>query len=308
MNKLNIGFIGLGKMGSRLAGRLLNADFKLSLYDNDPERLSNISTNNAQTFTSLTSLINSIAAPRTIFLCIPAGKTVDKVIQEMLSVLAPNDTLIDLGNSYYQDSQRRAATLKKQRINYLDVGISGGIAGAENGACIMIGGENSVFLQHENLFQALSDGNSYQYLGKSGVGHLVKGYHNFVEYGYLQSLAEGLAALNKLSEQKDLNLNLEHICTLWNQGSIIESKLLDYAAIACADKTLLDQVEGRVFGQTITEMEQLRKLAESLGVTPFSCGGAIDARIHSQLKPNFMGKIINAMRFIFGGHQDCSKI
>ena len=109
-------------MGSRLAGRLLNAGFKLSLYDNAPKCLSNISINNAQTFTSLTNLINSIAAPRTIFLCIPAGETVDKVIQEMLPVLTQNDTLIDLGNSYSQDSQRRAETLKKQQLNYLELG------------------------------------------------------------------------------------------------------------------------------------------------------------------------------------------
>jgi len=304
MSKLNIGFIGLGKMGSRLAGRLLNAGFKLSLYDNDPECLSHISTNNAQTFTSLTNLINSIATPRTIFLCIHAGETVDKVIQEMLPILTQNDTLIDLGNSYYQDSQRRAEILKKQQLNYLDVGISGGIAGAENGACIMIGGENSIFLRHEELFQALSNGKSYQYLGQSGVGHLVKGYHNFVEYGYLQSLAEGLATLNNLSEQDNLGLDLKDICTLWNQGSIIESKILEYARAAFADEALLDDTEGSVFGQTILEMKQLRKLAESVKITSFSCGGAIDARIHSQKKPNFTGKIINAIRFAFGGHQD----
>jgi len=304
MNKLNIGFIGLGKMGSRLAGRLLNNGFKLSLYDYDPECLNNISTNNAQTFDSLTKLINSLATPRTIFLCIPAGETVDKVIQQMLPILTQNDTLIDLGNSFYQDSQRRAETLKKQQLNYLDVGISGGIAGAENGACIMIGGKKSVFLRHEKLFRALSDGKSYQYLGQSGVGHLVKGYHNFVEYGYLQSLAEGLATLNSLSEHNNLDLNLKDICTLWNQGSIVESKIVDYASTALENNTLLAQMEGNVLGQTISEMKQLRKLAESVNVTPFSCGGAIDARMHSQKNPNLTGKIINAMRFVFGGHQD----
>ena len=176
MNKLNIGFIGLGKMGSRLASRLLNAGFKLSLYDNDPGCLNHTSTNNAQTFDSLPKLVSSIATPRTIFFCIPAGETIDKVIQEMLTILTPKDTLIDLGNSFYQDSQRRAVMLGKHRINYLDIGVSGGITGAENGACVMIGGEKSVFLRHEDLFQALSDGKSYQYLGKSGAGHLVKGY------------------------------------------------------------------------------------------------------------------------------------
>jgi len=247
-----------------------------------------------------------IPKQKIIFICVPAGKTVDKIISGLSKYLSKGDIIIDLGNSFYKDSQRRATNLLKKEIHFIDVGMSGGIDGAKNGACLMIGGNKNVFSKIENLFQVISNG-SYQYIGKSGAGHLVKGYHNLIEYGYLQALAEGLDSLNMISENEKMNINLKNVCDIWSKGSIIESRLVNDAKIAFNKNKSFKEYGGSVFGQTLEEMKKLIKIANTSGVKIYSCKAAVDARLSSQKNPTNTGKIINAIRNVFGGHVDWKK-
>ena len=300
----DIGLIGLGKMGYRIAERLVDHEYRVVATDTSSEPISQISDYGAVGKGSIEDLVKEMKSPRFIILSVPAGDITEEVISNLTPHLSPNDIVADSGNSFFEDSQRRARMLKKNGIYLLDVGISGGVDGARNGACLMIGGEREVYERVEHVFAALAQNGSYSYLGRNGAGHLVKGFHNLVEYGYLQALAEGLATISALSEQKGLGIGSTDVCDIWNKGSIIQSRLVGDARKALASDETLAGVSGSVIGQTISEMEQLVIIAQELGISVPSCGAAIRARIDSLDNPTRVGQITNATRRIFGGHEE----
>jgi 6-phosphogluconate dehydrogenase len=304
VKKCNLGFVGLGKMGSNLAQRLITAGYVLGVYDSNKECVDRLAGKGARGCVSLAELIGKLDKPSVILLCVPAGKIIDEIIERLGPNLTAGDTLIDLGNSFYQDTRRRAEYLKGKNLHYIDVGVSGGIGGAQAGACLMIGGDESRVHQQEKIFKALSKDGSYQYLGGCGAGHLVKGYHNLIEYGYLQSLAEGLDALLKVSIRESLPVKLAEVCSIWNQGSIIESRLIADAGKVFQQENPLRGIDGTVRGQTFREMQKLIKLAKQAGVKVYSCAAAVKARLDSQKKATESGKIVNAIRNVFGGHKE----
>jgi 6-phosphogluconate dehydrogenase len=301
MNK-KIGFIGLGKMGYRMAENLLEHDYDVIAYDINTKQVESISEKGAQGAQSLEEMFEYLVPSRTIVLSVPAGESTDKLISDLRRILSSGDVVVDSGNSFFEDSQRRAKYLADEGIDFLDVGISGGVTGARYGGCLMIGGDKNVYENLRSLFEDLSKEGSFQYLGKSGAGHLVKGYHNLVEYGYLQALAEGLVSINGVSQQEGMDIDLVDVCNIWNNGSIVESRLVGDAKVALSDD--LENISGSVFGQTQKEMESLVHLAGSLGLELPTCVSAVRARMKSQTNPTLAGQIINSIRNVFGGHKE----
>jgi 6-phosphogluconate dehydrogenase len=306
-NKKEIGIIGLGKMGFRIAENLLEKGFEVVAYDINKEFLQKIVEKGAARVYSIKEIKERLIAPRVILLSIPSGEITGKVIKELESHLTSGDTIIDSGNSFYKDSQQRAVRLKKTGIDFIDLGISGGISGARHGACLMIGGEKDVFEKVEHVFKALSKDGSYKYLGKNGAGHLVKGYHNLVEYGYMEALAEGIFTLKSISKQQGMDIVLKDVCEIWNKGSLVESRLVGKAQTAFENNSGLQGISGSVYGQTHKEMEELIKIARDLKVDVPSCEAAVNVRKNSQTSPNYIGKILNAIRNVFGGHEEWKK-
>lgn len=302
-----VGFIGLGKMGSPIVQRIIHAGFLAYVYDARKEASDALVKKGAHRCQSIVEMPQYLERPRVIFLCIPAGKAIDKIIKELYLSLSRGDIIIDLGNSFFQDTQKRAKQLKKKGIYLIDIGMSGGIDGARHGACLMVGGDEKQVLRLEEIFKAMSRKGSYIYLGKSGSGHLVKGYHNFIEYGYLQALAEGLESICRIAKKNKMNLKLQDVCDIYNKGSIVESRLIRDAKKAFQKDPSLRKVGGSVSGQTLDEMKKLIKIANEIGVKVYVCSAAVKARMYSQKKPTYSGKIINATRNIFGGHQDWKK-
>ncbi len=307
MTLKNIGFIGLGKMGSHIAQRIMESGQLIFVYDSKKEKITKMVRKGAYGCESIRELAGKLAKPKVILLSVPAGKVIDEIIKQLDSYLSEGDTLIDLGNSFYKDSQRRAKKLGKRGIYFIDVGVSGGIDGAKHGACLMIGGNESKVSELDYLFKAMSRNGSYEYFGKSGSGHLVKGFHNLIEYGYVQSLAEGLESLHEISKKEGITLSLEKICDIWSKGSIIESKILLDAKKAFQKYHALNEIDGSVYGQTLEEMKKLITIAANSGVKVYSCKAAVKARTDSQKNPTYSGKIINAIRNVFGGHKDWKK-
>lgn len=305
MTTQNIGIIGLGKMGSNIGRRIMGAGHPLFVYDIDEKNTDALVQEGATGCLSLHDFSLQLKSPRVILLSVPTGNAVDDILYKLDPVLNAGDTLLDLGNSFYKDSQRRAKTLKKRGIFYIDVGVSGGISGAKHGACLMIGGDERAVADLDYLFGILAKDGSYGYFGGSGAGHLVKGFHNLVEYGYIQSLAEGLESLREISgNEKMTPINLETVCDIWSRGSIIESRIVLDAGFAFRKYHSLDAIPGSVHGQTLDEMKRLVRIAGSHGVKIYSARAAIKARLDSQKNPTYSGKIINAIRNIFGGHTD----
>lgn len=298
-----IGFIGLGKMGAPIAQRLVRAGRSLYVYDRDKNK----DVKGAVGCRSVREIADKLARPRVIILCVPVGKTVDKIIRQLGPSLAEGDTLIDLGNSFYRDSQRRAKKMERRGVCLIDVGLSGGTVGARHGACLMVGGNADRVSRLKNLFEIMSDKGSYKYLGRSGAGHFVKGFHNLIEYGYLQALAEGLESCYKLSKKEGLKVDLKSICDIWDKGSIIESRLVLDAKKAFQKYRTLGEINGSVYGQTLAEMKKLIKLASGAGVRVYVGKAAVAARLDSQKRPTYSGRIINAVRNIFGGHEEWKK-
>lgn len=296
-----IGFVGLGKMGSLVARNLIREDHRLFFYDTNPSCLENFPRAGTVACTSLNDLVSKLQNPRRIFLCVPAGK-VDEILDSIGVQLKRDDILIDLGNSFYQDTQRRSRELLKQGVYLIDVGMSGGVEGAKSGACLMIGGNKKQVESLTGFFDCISKDRFYHYFGESGAGHLVKGIHNFVEYGFLQSLAEGLESLSAISQKEGLPLKLEEVCSIWDRGSIVQSRINSDALKAFKRDPELSQVSGSVSGETLGEMKKLLEIAGTQGVQLYSCKAAIEARVKSQDKPTLSGRIINATRNIFGGH------
>lgn len=309
-------------MGANISKRLARHGCMCSVYDADANTCESLAgdSENISCHDTISQLIDNLEPPRNLWIMVPAGAPTEAVINELVSLLAPGDTIIDGGNTHYKDDIRRSKILKKHGIRYVDVGTSGGIWGLERGFCLMIGGSPDAVEDLMPVFKALSPGgddaetstvtdnqtvsqyNGYMYCGRTGAGHFVKMVHNAIEYGMMQAYAEGFELLKSASKGEwDYDFDVPAIAELWRHGSVIPSWLLDLTAEALSrdpglksHSTIVeDNGEGRWAVQT----------AVDLGV-PFSVlGQALITRFQSQTEDAFANRVLSAMRREFGGHQ-----
>ncbi len=299
---MKIGLIGLGKMGFGAAKHLTEDGFDVVATDVKKEVVDDAKSNGIDAVYTMGEMIEKLGAQKIVLLMVPAS-AVGNCIDNLISKMSSGDIIADCGNSFYKDSIQRAQLLKENGIYFLDIGMSGGIRIKDGQACMMVGGDINAYDTLEPVFKSLCVSNGYGHVGKSGAGHLVKGYHNLVEYITLEGISEGAAAIKSISEREGLGINLRDVFDLWNHGSINEGKLVEYAKEALEKYgTELSGVNGHVKGETIDEMQKLVSLSEKNGVEVPAAVVAINKRIESNKKGSYATKLINAMRNVFGGH------
>ncbi|MDR3722706.1 MAG: decarboxylating 6-phosphogluconate dehydrogenase [Candidatus Acidoferrales bacterium] len=296
---MELGMIGLGKMGGFMVERLVRGGHRVVGLDRDAAAVSRVVEKGAAGVDSLEKLIAQLKTPRAIWLMVPAGAPVDQTIDLLTPHLAPGDTIIDGGNSYYRDSMRRAAALAPKKLNFVDSGTSGGIWGLKEGYSLMIGGDAEVVKRLSPIFQTLAPGpdKGWGRVGPAGAGHFVKMVHNGIEYGMMQAYAEGL---DLFRHKKEFGLDLLQITKIWQHGSVVRSWLLDLTVDALTKNPTLDGI-----GAYVTDSGEGRWTAIEgieLGVPLPTLTGALDARFRSQDTEPFANKILAMMRNEFGGH------
>ncbi len=289
---MQIGVIGLGKMGLNLALNLADHGHEVVGYDSHTE----IEESGFMTVSSIKSLIGKLAAPRTVWLMVPAGEITESVMAEVSESLDEGDTIIDGGNSNYKDSVRRAEELKAKGIFLFDCGTSGGTEGARNGICSMIGGDAEKFKDIEPLFQGISVEDGYLYTGAAGSGHFLKMVHNGIEYGMMQSIAEGFEILNK----SNFDFDYEKVAGVWNNGSIIRSYLMELTQNAFSKDEKLEGIRGVM--NSSGEGKWTVETALDLNVPAPVITLSLMMRYRSLEDDTFTGKVVAALRNEFGGH------
>ena len=337
---MQIGMIGLGRMGANMVRRLLRGGHECVVNDRNPEAVKALEAEGATGAASLDGFIAKLKPPRAIWLMIPAA-LVDTMIHELLTIVEAGDIIIDGGNSYYIDDIRRARELKTAGIHYVDVGTSGGVWGLERGYCQMIGGEKDVVTHLDPIFKTLAPGRDavpatpatpdraadagtaaegYLHCGPAGAGHFVKMVHNGIEYGLMAAYAEGLNVLHHANEGNEertadaetsplrnpehyqYDFNVAEITELWRRGSVIASWLLDLTAVAFAEHPQLEGFSGRVSDSGEGRWTINAAVEEGVPVPVLSA--ALFQRFSSRGEADFANKILSAMRFQFGGHKE----
>jgi len=293
---MQLGMIGLGRMGAGMSLRLLQGGHQVLVYDRSPEAVTALAVKGATGASSLEDLGQKLKAPRVFWLMIPAGAPVDDTIQRLQDTVAPGDIIVDGGNSNYKDSIRRAEDLRTKQIEFLDVGVSGGIWGLKVGFCLMVGGTEAVFKQAEPIFKTLAPPESYAYVGPSGAGHYSKMVHNGIEYSMLQGYAEGFEIL----KASPFGFDMTQLTRLWNHGSVIRSWLLELAQAAFERDPELSHVRGWVEDSgegrwTLQEAIDHAVPAPALAMSLFM-------RFRSRQDDSFSDKVVAALRNEFGGH------
>ena len=296
---MELGMVGLGKMGGFMTERLVRGGHRVVGYDRDAAVVQKVSEKGIVGANSLEKLIGELKTPRAVWLMVPAGKPVDDTIELLLPHLAPGDTIIDGGNSYYKDSVRRAASLKPKSINFVDCGTSGGVWGITEGYSMMVGGDADVVKRLSPIFETLAPGKDKGWgrVGPAGSGHFVKMVHNGIEYGIMQAYAEGL---DLLGHKADFGLDLLQIGKIWQFGSVIRSWLLDLTVDALTHNPKLEGI-----GAYVTDSGEGRWTViegVELGVPVPVISGALDMRFRSQDPEPFANKLLAMMRHEFGGH------
>jgi len=293
---MELGMIGLGRMGANMAERLVLGGHRIISYDRSPEAIQRVVDKGAVGSRSLADFVQQLSQPRAAWLMVPSGDPVDQTIEQLLPQLAKGDVIIDGGNSYYKDSIRRAEKLKQQGIYFVDAGTSGGIWGLKVGYCMMLGGEKEVVERLDPIFKTLAPKDGYLHVGPSGAGHFVKMIHNGIEYGMLQAYGEGF----ELLKASGFDLDLGKIAHLWNQGSVVRSWLLELAESAFNKDPELASIKGYVEDSgegrwTVLEAVERDVPASVLTLSLF-------ARFASRQEDSFSAKVIAALRNEFGGH------
>jgi len=242
---MELGMIGLGRMGSNMSLRLLRGGHRVIVHDPMKEAMSDLVKQGVESANSITEMTAKLAVPRAVWVMVPAGEIAENVIDSLSSELSPGDIIIDGGNSNYKDSIRRAQKLKERDLNFLDVGTSGGIWGLDEGYCLMVGGDSGAYKKMEPVFQTLapSKTDGYGHVGPSGSGHFVKMVHNGIEYGLMQSYAEGFELMQA---KQEFSLNMAYIAQLWRSGSVVRSWLLDLTAASLKDDPELHNIQAYV--------------------------------------------------------------
>lgn len=293
---MHIGFIGLGKMGFNLVSNLVKHGHTVVGYDINETLVEAVKTEGAQGVNTLQDLYNALPEKRVLWLMIPAGPLVDKVIEQLLAVMQAGDIVIDGGNSHYKDSIRRHGYLKEKGIGFLDCGTSGGISGALNGACTMVGGDADVIEPLHGVFKDISVEDGYLYTGPAGSGHFTKMVHNGIEYGMMQSIAEGFEVL----EKSQFPLNFEAVAKMWSHGSVIRGWLMELTENAFSKDPKLDAIKGKMFSSG--EGKWTLETALDLGVPTPVMALSLIMRYRSLQDDTFTGKVVAALRNEFGGH------
>jgi 6-phosphogluconate dehydrogenase len=333
---MQLGMIGLGRMGANMVRRLIHKGHSCMVFDRSPQAVSGVVENKAIGATSLAALAKQLAKPRAVWLMVPAA-VVDETIAELLPHLEAGDILIDGGNSYYVDDIRRAKELTAREVHYVDVGTSGGVWGLERGYCMMIGGENEVVKHLDPIFSALAPGigdiprtagregidgtaeQGYLHCGPNGAGHFVKMVHNGIEYGVMAAYAEGLGILRSANvgkqtgsaadaettplrdpEHYQFDLNLRDVAEVWRRGSVIASWLLDLTANALVEDPNLSKFAGRVSDSGEGRWTIKAAIDEAVPAPVLTC--ALYERFSSRGEADFADKLLSAMRYEFGGH------
>jgi len=324
---MQIGMVGLGRMGGNMVRRLMRGGHECLVFDLNAENVAQIAAEGAIATGSMAEMVERLAAPRAIWIMVPAGEATQQTVETLGGMLSPGDIIIDGGNSNFKDDVRRAAMLSERGIHYVDVGTSGGVWGAERGYCLMIGGEESSFRHLEPIFRTLAPGRGaiertpgrdeagtgfsqsveegYLYCGPNGAGHFVKMIHNGIEYGLMQAFAEGFDIMRnanspQLAPQHRYDLNLADIAELWRRGSVVSSWLLDLTAMALLENPTLSNYSG--FLQDSGEGRWTIEAAIEEAVPADVLAASLFTRFRSRQEHTFAEKILSAMRHKFGGH------
>ncbi len=293
---MQIGLIGLGKMGYNLALNFKSKGHQVVAFDVNKAAMDKIASEGITTAPSISELPNSLQGKRVIWIMVPAGNVVDVILGNIKNHLKADDIIIDGGNSHYKDTLARSRDLEKMGVHYLDCGTSGGVNGALHGVCTMIGGKKDVFDYCETLFKSISVPNGYLYCGKSGSGHFTKMVHNGIEYGMMQSIAEGLEVLHKY----DSEVNLASVAKVWNHGSVVRSWLMELTQHALEKDENLESIKGIMHSSG--EGKWTVETALELGVPTPVITMSLLTRYRSQQVDTFSGKVVAALRNEFGGH------
>jgi 6-phosphogluconate dehydrogenase len=323
---MQLAMIGLGRMGANMARRLLRTGVACVVYDRNPEAIAQLTPEGAIGAESLAALVAKLAAPRHVWVMVPAGTPTEATIAELADLLAPGDTIIDGGNTFFKDDIRRAKLLATKQIDYVDVGTSGGIYGLERGYCLMIGGAPAAVARLEPIFAALAPGagnadrtpgrsggsaeHGYLHCGPVGSGHFVKMVHNGIEYGIMQALAEGFeimqgAANPTVAPEHRFELPLADVAEVWRRGSVLSSWLVDLTARALVGDPTLAQFSGSVGDSGEGRWTVMTAIEESVPADVITT--ALFKRFRSRQQHSFADKLLSALRMQFGGHVEPPK-
>jgi 6-phosphogluconate dehydrogenase len=320
---MQLGMIGLGRMGANIVRRLMRNDHTCVVYDRDPDPGKALAAEGARAAGSLADLVSGLETPRAIWVMLPAGAPTEQTIEALTPLLAKGDVIIDGGNTFWQDDIRRGASLAAKGLHYVDVGTSGGVWGLERGYCMMIGGDKAVVQRLDPIFKALAPGRGevsqtpnregrdprveegYLHAGPCGAGHFVKMVHNGIEYGMMQAYAEGFdilrhADVEALKPEHRFSLDLADISEVWRRGSVVTSWLLDLTASALAHEGELTSYSGFVEDSGEGRWTLMAAIEEAVPAEVLSA--ALYTRFRSRQDHTFAEKIISAMRKGFGGH------
>ena len=293
---MEVGFIGLGKMGYPLAKKLLQAGVKVIAWDHNEKVVAQFQAAGGTGVDGPEKIAASLERKRAIWLMVPAGKAIDDVLHTLTPTLDAGDVIIDGGNSFYKDSVRRAHKLVAKSIHFIDCGTSGGLSGAEEGACLMVGGENEAIMHCEKVFKILALENGYLHCGPAGSGHFVKMIHNGIEYGMMQAIGEGF----DLMQHSRFDLDLKEIARLWSHGSVIRSWLMDLAGNALEKDPGMKSLQGVI--QHSGEGKWAAQTALEFEIPAPVITHSLLARFSSLQSNSFGARMVAALRKEFGGH------
>jgi len=310
---MELGMVGLGRMGGNMVRRLVRGGHTCVVYDRDAQKAAELGAAGVRAATSLADLAARLAKPRTVWIMLPSGAITEQAVADLAAVLERGDAIVDGGNTHYTDDVRRAKALAEKGIGYVDAGTSGGVWGLDRGYCLMIGGDSAIVRRLEPIFRALAPGRGdvapaagrkggtaeegFLHCGPAGAGHFVKMIHNGIEYGLMQAYAEGFEVLKQSAA---VQVQLADVAELWRRGSVVGSWLLDLTAAALAQDPELARFEGAVADSG--EGRWTLQAAIEEGVATPAIASALFARFRSQQAHTFGEKVLSAMRFQFGGH------
>ena len=335
---MELGIVGLGRMGANMARRLMRDGHRIVAYDVNPEAIAELAGEGAEGASSLGDLASKLSVPRAVWVMVPSGEITEKTVEDVAATLEPGDAIVDGGNSYYRDDIRRAAKLREQQLDFVDCGTSGGVFGLDRGYCLMIGGPDGAVQRLDPIFASLAPGvgdvertpgrsgdpspseNGYLHCGPNGAGHFVKMVHNGIEYGIMAAYAEGLNILKnadagKADREQDAEtapleqpeyyqyeLDLPEVAEVWRRGSVIGSWLLDLTAAAMQESPDLSDFAGRVSDSGEGRWTSIAAIDE--GVPSPVLTAALHERFYSRGLGDFGDKVLSAMRKQFGGHDE----
>jgi 6-phosphogluconate dehydrogenase len=302
---MQLGLIGLGRMGGNMARRLMLGGHEVVVWDQRAQAVEALARDGGAAAGSLDDLVARLAPPRTVWIMVPAGAPTEDTVAAVARRLNRGDALVDGGNTHFKDDIRRSRELAAAGLEYVDVGTSGGVWGAERGYCLMVGGSAAAFARLTPIFRTLAPPEGFLHCGRAGAGHFVKMIHNGIEYGLMQSYAEGFdilrhASNESLPDEQQYDLDLAAIAEVWRHGSVISSWLLDLAAIALAKDPRLDQFTGHVADSGEGRWTVDTAMEEEVPAAVLTA--ALYARFRSRTTHTFADKLLSALRAQFGGH------